>query len=213
MAGMVGTVHERLVHSRRVRVLANRLADLIPHGARVLDVGCGDGTADRLIMDQRPDLSIEGIEVLVRPTTQVSVKPFDGTTIPHPDESFDLVMFVDVLHHTDDPMILLREAARVGKMILIKDHFREGLLARPTLRLMDWVGNAHHGVALPYNYWSRPQWTTAFDQLGLKIGEINETLGLYPAPASWFFERGLHFVARIDPRDEAPHSSAIRESA
>lgn len=213
MTGVIGSAHEKFVHSRRVRVLAERLAALIPHGARVLDVGCGDGTADRLILDRRPDLSIEGIEVLVRDATKVPVRPFDGTSIPYPDASFDLVMFVDVLHHTDDPMILLREAARVGRMILIKDHFREGLLARPTLRLMDWVGNAHHGVALPYNYWSRPQWTTAFDRLGLKIGAINETLGLYPAPASWVFERGLHFIARMDPREEAPRISVVRKSA
>jgi SAM-dependent methyltransferase len=212
VAGVIGNAHEKFVHNRRVRVLANRLAALIPRGARVLDVGCGDGTADRLILDQRPDLSIEGIEVLVRPTTQIAVKPFDGTSIPYPDASFDLVMFVDVLHHTDDPMVLLREAARVGKMLLIKDHFREGFLAGPTLRLMDWVGNAHHGVVLPYNYWSRPQWTAAFDQLGLTIGAINETLGLYPVPASWFFERGLHFVARMDPRDES-RVSAVRKSA
>jgi SAM-dependent methyltransferase len=206
--GVVGTVHDKFGHARRVRILANRLATLIPWGARILDVGCGDGTADRLILDQRPDLHIEGIEVLVRPTTQVPVQPFDGSTIPHPDASFDIVMFADVLHHTANPMILLREAKRVGKMILIKDHFCDGFLARPTLRLMDWVGNAHHGVALPYNYWSKSQWTTAFDQLGLRVGEINETLGLYPLPASWFFERGFHFVARIDRADCPPSKSA-----
>ena len=69
----------------------------------------------------------------------------------HPDASFDVVMFVDVLHHTDDPLLLLQEAQRVGKIILVKDHFRKGFLAGPTLRFMDWVGNAHHGVVLPYN--------------------------------------------------------------
>ena len=36
--------------------------------------------------------------------------------------------------------------------LVIKDHTVTGLLARPTLRLMDVVGNAPHGVALTYNY-------------------------------------------------------------
>jgi SAM-dependent methyltransferase len=199
VGAMVGALHEKLVFPRRVRVLADNLARLIPAGSRILDVGCGDGSIDRLILQERPDLTLEGIDVLVRPESRISIRPFDGSTIPHPDGSFDIVMFVDVLHHTGDPRVLLREAARVGRVILIKDHFREGLWAGPTLRFMDWVGNAHHGVALPYNYWTRAQWTAAFEELGLRVIEMKSSLGLYPHPASWFFDRTLHFVARLDP--------------
>jgi SAM-dependent methyltransferase len=166
-------------------------------------VGCGDGRIDRLIAQQRPDVCIEGIDVLVRPGAQIPVRPFDGATIPYPDASFDATMLVDVLHHTAAPLRLLREAVRVSKITLIKDHLRQGFLAGATLRFMDWVGNAHHGVALPYNYWTRKQWAAAFDELGLKASEINESLGLYPVPASWLFDRGLHFVGRLERSDAA----------
>jgi SAM-dependent methyltransferase len=196
--GIIGALHERLVFGRRVRVLANDLAALIPARTRVLDVGCGDGMIDRLITQQRPDVSIEGIDLFIRSRTQIHVRTFDGANIPYPDATFDAVMFVDVLHHTVDPLVLLKEALRVGKMVLIKDHFREGFLADGTLRFMDWVGNAHHGVALPYNYWSRSQWSAAFDDLGLRASEMKLSLGLYPVPASWLFDRGLHFVARLE---------------
>jgi hypothetical protein len=63
---------------------------------------------------------------------------------------------------------------------------------------MDWLGNAHHGVALPYNYWTKAQWYGAFSRLGLRVTDIENSLGLYPAPASWLFDRGLHFVARLE---------------
>jgi 2-polyprenyl-3-methyl-5-hydroxy-6-metoxy-1,4-benzoquinol methylase len=33
--------------------------------------------------------------------------------------SFDVVMFVDVLHHTKDPMVLLREARRVARRAIV----------------------------------------------------------------------------------------------
>jgi len=191
--------HDGYVHSRRVRVLSNHLANIIPKDACVLDVGCGDGLLAHLITRKLPETELRGIDVLVRGRTHIPVDKFDGQVIPFDDASFDVVMFVDVLHHTQDPMILLREAARVaGKSIVIKDHTLTGLLAGSTLRLMDWTGNAHHKVELPYNYWPRHKWLEAFKSLQLKVSNWTEELGLYPWPMSWFFDRSLHFIARLD---------------
>ena len=51
-------------------------------------------------------------------------------------------MLVDVLHHTDDPGILLSEARRVTRRaVVLKDHTRD-YMAGATLRLMDWGANA-----------------------------------------------------------------------
>ena len=196
--GLIGAAHSSVVYGRRVRVLTERLAAAMPRNARVLDVGCGDGLISSLVKQRRPDLTIEGIEILKRPQTHIPVTLFDGKSIPHGDGSFDAVMFVDVLHHTDDANVLLREAARVSRnAIVIKDHLRDGLLAGPTLRFMDYVGNAHHGVRLPYNYWSRAEWDRAFGALGMKVESWDPTRGLYPWWASWAFGRGLHFVGRL----------------
>jgi SAM-dependent methyltransferase len=139
---------------------------------------------------------VEGIEVLTRPQAAIPIRIFDGVRVPYADGSVDVVLLVDVLHHTDDPGLLLRESARVARSaILIKDHLREGIGARLTLRAMDWVGNARHGVRLPYNYWSRAEWQRAFSRLGLAVREWHSSLGLYPMPASLVFDRSLHFVA------------------
>jgi SAM-dependent methyltransferase len=199
-ASLLVPLHDRLVFKRRVHVLATHLAGLIPANARVLDVGCGSGDIARSILQMRPDVSIEGIDVLVRGETAIPVREYDGSNIPHDDNSFAVAMFVDVLHHTDDPGRILREAKRVASQaILIKDHFRNGLLAGPTLRFMDWVGNAGHGVRLPYNYLSRAQWQRLWAESGLRVDRIEEKIGLYPVPARWLFERGLHFIARLQP--------------
>jgi SAM-dependent methyltransferase len=199
MASMIGALHGKLVFERRTHVLAQRLSELLPPHAKVLDVGCGDGLIDALITASRPDLDIEGIDVLVRPRSHIQVTSFDESITPFPDKSFDIVMFVDVLHHTDDPSVLLREAKRVARtLVVLKDHTKDGLLAHTTLRLMDWVGNAHHGVALPYNYWPQARWHVACHDLDMAILRWESDLDLYPYPASLIFGRGLHFVAALD---------------
>lgn len=193
-----GKAHDKAVFGRRVEVLARTLADFIPEKARVLDIGCGSGTLATAIMKLRPDVTIEGIDVLVRPETDIPVTQFDGENIPWPDGHFDIALFVDVLHHTEAPGRLMGEARRVAKSgVVIKDHLREGAFAEVTLRFMDWVGNAQHGVALPYNYLSDGEWRGIWSELGLKVERLTERVGLYPAPFSWLFDRRLHFIARL----------------
>ena len=122
----------------------------------------------------------------------------DGEKIPFDDRSFDVVMFVDVLHHTQDPMVLLREAARVSRVsILLKDHNDNGVFSNTTLRMMDWVGNSPHGVALPYNYWKRRAWDAAFAEVGVEPKVKIEKLGLYPALIDKVCGRQLHFIASL----------------
>jgi hypothetical protein len=137
---------------------------------------------------------------MVRPNTLIPVDTFDGVSIPLADKEVESVMFVDVLHHTNDPTILLKESARVARQaVVIKDHCSQNTFDYWTLRFMDWVGNAPHGVVLPYNYWSREQWLQAFDQLGLKLISWEYAIPLYPFPASAVFGRKLHFVAKLSP--------------
>lgn len=189
--------HGKAVFKRRIDVLSRTIADFLPKNAKVLDIGCGSGTLAKAVMVLRPDVSFEGIDVLVRPNTDIPVKEYDGYNIPAPDGHYDVALFVDVLHHTDDPSRLVAEARRVAKSVVIKDHNRDGLFANATLRFMDWVGNAAHGVRLPYNYLSSSEWRRLWFDRGLRIDRSVDELGLYPTPFGWLFDRKLHFVARL----------------
>lgn len=179
-------------------MLAQLLAAQIPPGASVLDIGCGDGTIGSSIAQLRPDILIQGVEFMIRPECKIVCRSFDGLTLPFPDGSFDLCLFVDVLHHTQDPAILLREAARVTRsFVMLKDHIKENTLDDITLRFMDWVGNRPHGVVLTYNYQSRKQWAALFSMCGLKEVNWNRKIPLYPRPFGLFVGRGLHFISLL----------------
>jgi SAM-dependent methyltransferase len=187
-------------YNRRIYVLARHLATAIAGRGRVLDLGCGDGQLALALMRLRPDLTVEGVDVVPRPRTLIPVTQYDGVTLPFEDKSFDYVTIVDVLHHTEDPEAVLAEAARVARLgVVIKDHLREGMLAQETLVFMDWFGNFGDGVPMPYNFLSRAEWARAFAQSQLRPVQTNERLGIYLPPVSWLFDRQLHFVSLLAP--------------
>ena len=191
---VVKGLHSRCVFGRRIRVLAQTLAPLLPAG-RVLDVGCGDGAIDELIMAHRPDVAIEGVEVMPRPASAIPVAKFDGRTLPFGPESFDAVLLIDVLHHADDPVHLLRECARISAgAVIVKDHVARGPWGRAVLRFMDWVGNRPHGVVLRYQFLDEQGWERTVRDAGLACVHSVPRVALYPFPFSLVFAPSLQRV-------------------
>jgi SAM-dependent methyltransferase len=197
---ILGKVHGRMIFDRRVNVLVSRIGDMVQSGTVILDVGTGDGRIAKMIGEQKADTSVQGIDIMLRDHTHIPVTLFDGTKIPMDDNSVDTVTFVDVLHHTNDPEVLIHEAARVArKAVIIKDHLSETALDNKILRIMDWVGNAPHGVVLPYNYAPRRDWDRWFEAAGLTTDRFETDIPLYPFPLNLVFGRKLHFVGRFTP--------------
>ncbi len=195
-------VHFAAVHRRRIEALARELAARIPAGARtVLDVGSGDGLLASRIRSYRPGLEITGVDIVPRREAFIPVTLFDGYTLPFDDRSFDTVLFVDVLHHATHQRRLLSEARRVAReVVVVKDHLQESRLDRATLRAMDWVGNRHNDVPLPYDYWSADRWRRTFDEVHLDVIDFDGRVPVYGGVANLLFGRGLHVVAVARPR-------------
>ncbi len=198
-SSVLRNIHSHLIYNRRIRQLHHHFAEMIsPTTHSVLDVGCGDGLLTSLLSQSLPHMYFQGIDVLERPKSHINIKLFDGYTIPYRDKSFDTVLFVDVLHHTTHPDRLLSEAARVArKHVIIKDHVCEGVIDTQVLSFMDWVGNACHRVALPYNYKSTLQWQQLATQQNLHPVTIRKNLSLYPMPFNFLFEQHLHFIGKF----------------
>lgn len=198
-----GSFHKSFVLDRRVEVISDYLLPLLPESGRILDVGAGDGKLAAALMRRRPALSITGIDTQLRDSTAVPIRKVDGQNIPFENGEFDVAMAIDVLHHSTDAEALIIEMRRVSKLIVLKDHITSGFLDTQQLRLMDWAGNAHHGVELPYNYFTLHQWENLWKRVGLTKVAIDTHLEMYPLPLGWIGNRQLHFVAALsfaDPR-------------
>ena len=200
---LMRTVHGSLVFERRARVIGRAVLEMLPRQGRVLDVGTGDGSIAQSWGSNVPGLIVEGIDVLVRPTTHIPVRGFDGLHIPYQDKSVDVVTLIDVVHHASDPRRLLAEVSRVARnAVIIKDHIARSRIDHLTLGLMDWVGNAPHGVPSPHRYFSWGEWLQHFRDAGLLLESINDKPALYPWPWTHLFGRRLHFIARLRPVTE-----------
>lgn len=102
-----------------------RIARLVPQGARVLDLGCGDGTMLDLLQQQRGctgyGIEIDDANVLACVQRGVNVIQRDlGAGLDlFDDQAFDVVLQLDTLQHLHNTETMLRETARVGRMGIV----------------------------------------------------------------------------------------------
>ena len=160
------------------------------------------------LMRLRPDLKVEGVDIVPRPRTLIPVTQYDGITLPFADKSVDYVTIVDVLHHTTDPDVGAargrpRRAAGRGH----QGPSARGLLASPTLTFMDWFGNFGDGVPMPYEFLTRREWQGAFFKSRLADGDDGREARPLPASGPLAFDRQLHFVALMPTPERLAYSS------
>lgn len=199
-------LHRRASHQHRVEVLLGTLAPRVPLGGSLLDVGCGDLRLAAGLKRERGLQRCVGADIW--PLRQPPPEGLEyrqiasGAALPFGGAEFDAVTLVDTLHHAEEPGHLLREALRVGRRVLVKDHFEHGRVSRALLQLLDYLGNRAYGVPIPGRYFTPGSFATLVEQAGgpdLHC-EVAAGLDLYAhiPLASLVLRPNLHFVACLE---------------
>lgn len=87
----------------------------------ILDLGCGDGSIDRLIAESSPTRSITGVDLeahdqwKIKKPKNLKFKAASIYELPFKEKSFDVVIMKDVLHHMPDPEKVLHDVAKLAK--------------------------------------------------------------------------------------------------
>jgi methionine biosynthesis protein MetW len=166
------------------------LAQLVPVGSRVLDLGCGDG-AMLAHLKQTRGCSGYGIEIddanilacVKRGVNVIQLNLDEGLSM-FEDASFDVVLQIDTLQHLRNAEVMLRETVRVGRI---------GIVAFPNFahwpnRLSVLKGRMPVTKRLPYQWFDTPNirvgthadlgllaqrsGLTVQDSFGLQDGEV-----------------------------------------
>jgi methionine biosynthesis protein MetW len=162
------------------------IAGLVPHGARVLDLGCGSGEL-LAWLQQKKGCTGYGIEIddanvhacVQRGVNVIQLNLEEGLAL-FEDRSFDVVLQLDTLQHLRNTERMLRETARVGRI---------GIVSFPNFahwpnRLHVLGGRMPVTKVLPYQWYDTPNIRVGtladFELLAGKTGlRVTDRFGLH----------------------------------
>jgi SAM-dependent methyltransferase len=121
----------------KARNVSTLLPDLGTTGVRLLDVGCGDGAVLEAIAADHPEWTFAGVEIAQRAADIAAarcpgadIQRYDGMTLPFEDDVFDVGVVSHVLEHVTDPPAVLREVARVCRVLVVEVPLEANLSTR-----------------------------------------------------------------------------------
>lgn len=145
-----------------------RLKQWIQPGDSVLDLGAGDCRLGELLID-KCQCTVTNLEVEDYNITNLPLILYNGRDIPFPDNSFDVVIILFVLHHTADPQYVLEEAKRVcRRAIIVFEDFIDNASDRAYFRLFHGFLNGCTGLAHPNHEFSSDEWSQLARKIGLR---------------------------------------------
>ena len=171
-------------YKRAAKGLCQECAPFITKGSKIIDIGCGRGITTQEFRDYF-QAEILGVDVADQRVIDFPFQKIDGKNLPFSNDSFDVALLINVLHHADDPENLLNEAKRITKEKII---ICEDLKGKGISQLANWLHRNTYRISAPFlrqpnNFHSREEWKRKFSKNGLKVSFEK----IFSQPFGWLY--------------------------
>mgnify|MGYP001447763917 CR=1 FL=1 len=172
---------------RARKELYPKVINQISHSHKILDLGSGSCCLANILLKEGYDLSLLDVADISF-VDDLHPQIYDGQTIPFPDKYFDIVLLLTVLHHTPNPELIIQEADRVGRKVIIIEDVFNNFWKMKLGHFLDSFTNMEFSDH-PHSNKSDSQWKALFEKNSYKlINSSYTTLWKFGLSATYVIE-------------------------
>ncbi len=152
--------------TKKINLFRNHL----PADASILDVGSGSGLITTLLRES--GYKVTPLDI-ADGSFHAALKPvlYNGETMPFKDKVFHWAIILTVLHHTEYPEKILKEAARVSSNLILMEDIYSNKLEKYYTFFMDSIINLFYSRC-PHTNKTDNQWKATFTKLNLQLKHV-----------------------------------------
>lgn len=144
----------------------NQMVPFLKSTDKIIDLGAGTGVYTQLLKSK--GFNVQPVDIKdYSYYSDIGMCLYDGKHLPFKNNEFDVCLLRSVLHHTPTPEMVLKEAVRVSKKLIIHENVVTNIFQRYYTYLIDCVMNKE--LIEPHTNKTDREWRKLFRKLRLNL--------------------------------------------
>lgn len=157
----------------RAAAILNSFAGSIKSPCTIIDIGAGKGLLAQALTQQL-DARVTMVDVASYNQSNLPLAICDSRALAFATDSFDYALLSFVLHHSQQPDAILREALRVAREVIVIENDVRGKWRQWLTQIIDSYPALRFGTPPCYIAQSKNVWMKIFATLPVRVDMLSE---------------------------------------